>query len=125
LEQPHFVSELDKHLYAIYADDCARKGNPQEGIHTLQELVKSSPDYVAGWLQLAALLVETGQLHKALATMHEFTIRHPQYHKGHRAFKQLLHKCSHPAFFSAPSLSTGNQVYQLISSRGIPTFTDK
>lgn len=34
LEQPHFISELDKHLYAIYADDCARKGNPQEGIHT-------------------------------------------------------------------------------------------
>lgn len=125
LEQPHFVSELDKHLYAIYADDCARKGSPQEGIHTLQALVKNSPDYIAGWLQLATLLLETGQLHIALGTMHEFTTRHPHYHEGRRVLKQLLHKCSHPGFFSAPSLPTSHQVDLSNSSRAIPTFTDK
>lgn len=48
LKYPRYVSELDTHLYAIYADNCACAGNHQEGIHTLQTLVNKNPDYLAG-----------------------------------------------------------------------------
>jgi cytochrome c-type biogenesis protein CcmH/NrfG len=91
---------LDTHLYAIYADDCARAGNHQEEIHTLQTLANKNPDYVAGWLRLATLLIETEQLQQALVAMKEFTTLHPQYQVGHRVFKQLLKKCPKSDLFS-------------------------
>ena len=94
LARPHFVSELDTHLYAVYADDCARAGNHDEGIHTLQNLVNNNPDYLPGWLQLATLLIETGQLQQALVTIKEFTTLHPRYQEGHRVLTQLLKTCS-------------------------------
>ena len=93
LEQPHFVSELDNHLYATYADNCANSGNYQEGIHTLETLVKRNPNYIAGWLRLGTLLIERGHLRQALVTMKKLTTLHPGYQEGHRVFKLLLEKC--------------------------------
>ncbi|MDR4461650.1 MAG: methyltransferase domain-containing protein [Nitrospirales bacterium] len=94
LEQPNFVSELDTHLYAIYADNCARAGNHQEGIHTLQSLVNKNPAYLEGWLHLAALLLETGKLEKALDTLKKLTTFHPWYREGQKTFHNLLKKCA-------------------------------
>ena len=125
LERPHFVSELDTHLYAVYADDCVRAGNHHERIHTLQTLVNKNPDYVAGWLRLATLLIETGQLQQALVTMKEFTTLHPRYQEGHRVLKQLLKKCSKPELLNLHSLSTGNQLPKSDLSRNIPAFTGR
>lgn len=106
LEQPHFVSQLDTHLYGIYADDCACAGNYQEGIQTLQTLINKNPANLEGRLQLTALLVETGQLPQALVTMHEIITLHPEYEEGPRTLRQLLEKCPnlHPS--RIPSLST-------------------
>ena len=125
LEQPHFVSELNNHLYAIYADNCACAGNHQEGIHTLQTLVNKNPDYLAGWLRLAALLIETGQLPQALATMKEITTLHPGYEDGHRALRQLLEKCPNLNYSRMPSLSTTSQHSPTNASRDIPALTDR
>ena len=87
LERPRFLSELDCHLYAIYADDCTQAGNYQEGIKTLQNLVKKNPDFIAGWLQLATLLIETGQSQQALGTIKKFTTLHPR-------LSEMVHKRS-------------------------------
>jgi len=102
LERPHFVSELDHHLYSIYADDCIRAGNYQEGIQVLQGLVKKNSGYVAGWLHLATLFIETGQLQQALSTLKELTTLHPWYREGQITFQNLLEKCApqRSAFFT-------------------------
>ncbi|HBP90597.1 MAG TPA: hypothetical protein DD706_23250, partial [Nitrospiraceae bacterium] len=124
LEQPHFVSELDAHLYAVYADDCVRAGNHPEGIHTLQILVNKNPDYLAGWLRLAALLIETGQLPQALVTMKEITALHPDYQEGHRMLKQLIQKCPNLYDSGIYSLSA-SQHFPGDPSRDFPALTDR
>lgn len=102
LEQPNFVSELDNHLYAMYADNCACAGNHQEGIHTLQSLVNKNPAYLEGWLRLATLLIETGQMEQALDTLKNLTTLHPWYREGQITFQNLLKKCANqrPTFFT-------------------------
>jgi len=124
LEQPHFVSELDKHLYAIYAADCVRTGNHQEGIHILQALVKKNPDYVAGWLELAAVFMETGQLQEALGTLKELTILHPRYKEGQITFQNLLKKCARErsAFFTPfPTKSQPSKDERIKNTSGFNT----
>jgi len=39
------------HLYETYADNCVKMGNSQEGIQTLQSLVRRNPGHVSGWLR--------------------------------------------------------------------------
>jgi SAM-dependent methyltransferase len=112
LKRPHFVSELDIHLYATYADNCARAGNHQEGIQTLQALVKKNPDYVAGWLRLATVLIETGQLEQALDTLKDLTTLHPWYQEGQITFQNLLKKCANPRPAFLTPLPTKNQTSQ-------------
>lgn len=94
LEQPDFVSELDKQLLGIYAEDCVRAGRFQEGIQTLQSLVEKHPDYLQAWLQLATLYIERGQFPKALSTLKELTTLYPWYGEGQRTFQNMLKKCS-------------------------------
>jgi len=57
------------HLYETYADNCVKMGNSQEGIQTLQSLVRRYPGHVSGWRRLASLLLETGQVQHAVTTM--------------------------------------------------------
>jgi SAM-dependent methyltransferase len=109
LAQPTFVTELDKQLYAVYADDCARTGNPQEGIQTLQTLVNIHPDYLPGWLQLATLFIETAQLQQALFTLKELTTLFPWYRKGQITFQNMLKQCSAQGVGYFTSLSTDSQ----------------
>ncbi len=92
LEDPQHPSPLDMHLYEVYADKSVVLGEPQEGIRTLQSLVKRNPEHLTGWLRLAALLLETGQLQQALTTMRELTALHPQYQEGHAILQRLLEK---------------------------------
>ena len=125
LKRPHFVSALDSHLYATYAENCARAGNHQEEIHTLQILVRKIPDYLEGWLRLAALLIETGQLPQAVATMKEITILHPRYEEGHRVLRQLLQKCPNPNHSRIPSLSTTSQHSPSDPTRDTHALTDR
>ena len=109
LERPHFLSKLDCHLYAIYADDCTQTGKYQEGIKTLQNLVKKNPDFIAEWLQLATLLIETGQSQQALGTLKKLTTLHPSYREGLKTFQnlQMKHASQESAFFTP--LLTYNQ----------------
>jgi SAM-dependent methyltransferase len=119
LENPQHPSTLDLHLYETYADNCVKLGKPQEGIQTLQSLVHRNPAHLSGWLRLAALLLETGQVQQALSTMKELTALHPRYQEGHAVLQRLLAKCgnSHdntpPTQQSQPAPPRGlNQILQ-------------
>ncbi|HNP59997.1 MAG TPA: methyltransferase domain-containing protein [Nitrospirales bacterium] len=125
LKQPHFVSEWDNHLYGIYADHCADAGNYQEGIQTLQMLVNKNPVNLEGRLRLAALLIETGQLPKAFATMKEIITLHPGYEEGHRTLRQLIEKCPDLKPARIPSLSTTSHHSPADASRNIPALTNR
>jgi len=125
LKRPHFVSELDIHLYATYADNCARAGNHQEGIQTLQALVKKNPDYVAGWLRLATVLIETGQLEQALDTLKDLTTLHPCYREGQIIFQNLLKKCANPRPAFLTPLPINNQTSQNERSKDAFSKTSK
>jgi SAM-dependent methyltransferase len=125
LKQPNFISELDNHLYARYADNCACAGNHQEGIHTLQYLVNKNPAYLEGWLRLAALLIETGQLPQAIVTMKEITTHHPEYKEGHRSLTQLLEKWPNLNHTKIPSLSTIKQHSPADGSSLFTSLTDR
>jgi SAM-dependent methyltransferase len=106
LENPQHPSPLDMHLYETYADDCVKLGKPQEGIQTLQSLVHRNPEHLSGWLRLAAILLETGQVQQALSTMKELTALHPRYHEGQATFQKLLKKCAHLYSHPVPSTKT-------------------
>jgi SAM-dependent methyltransferase len=106
LENPQYPSPLDMHLYETYADDCMKLGKPQEGIQTLQSLVNRNPAHLSGWLRLAALLLETGQVQQALSTMKELTALHPRYQEGQATFQKLLKKCAHLYSHPVPSTKT-------------------
>jgi tetratricopeptide (TPR) repeat protein len=125
LERPHYVSDLDCHLYAVYADDCARAGNHREGIQSLRILVNKNPDFIAGWLQLATLLIETGQLKQALGTLKKLTTLHPRYREGQITFQNLLKKyaCQRFAFFSP--LPTDNKPSKNERSKDTSDHTTK
>ena len=90
LERPQHTSPLDMLLYETYADNCAKMGKPHEGIQTLQDLVQRNPKHLSGWLRLAALLIEDGQVQQAVTTMQELTAIHPRYHEGKATLQQLL-----------------------------------
>jgi predicted Zn-dependent protease len=94
------------HLYEIYADNCVKLGKPEEGIQTLQSLVQRNPAHLSGWLRLAALLLETGQVQQALSTMKELTALHPRYQEGQVTFQKLLKQNAH--LHSHPVPSTKN-----------------
>ena len=89
LEHPHNTSQLDMHLYETYVDNCVKMGIPQDGIETLQFLVQRNPQYLPGWLHLAALLLETGQVDKAVTTIQELTVLHPRYQGGQAVLERL------------------------------------
>lgn len=125
LDQPHFVSELDNHLYGIYADNCACAGNYQEGIQTLQNLVNKNPANLEGRLQLAALLIETGQLPKAFVTMKEIITLHPGYKEGHRTLRQLIEKCPNLNPSRIPSLSTTSKPSPADASQDTPALANR
>lgn len=93
LKHPQHPSPLDMHLYEAYAEKSIVLGKPQEGIRTLQSLVQRNPEHLSGWLRLAALLLEHGQVHQALTTMQKLTALHPRYQEGHAALQQLVEKC--------------------------------
>jgi len=80
-------------LYETYADNCVKLGKCQEGVQTLQFLVRRNPGLLSGWLRLAALLLETGQVQHAVTTLQELTTLHPRYQEGQKALQQLLTKC--------------------------------
>jgi len=125
LERPHFVSELDNHLYAIYANDCVLAGNHPEGIPTLQTLVKNNPDYIQGWLQLAALFNEIWQLQQALGTLKDLATLHPTYREDQIPFQDLLKKCaSQRSVFFTPS-PTNNQTSKNQRAKGTSEHTTK
>lgn len=90
LERPQHTSALDMHLYETYADNCAKMGNPHEGIQTLQNLVQRNPKHLSGWLRLAALLLEDGQVQQAVTTLQELNALHPRYQEGKATLQQLL-----------------------------------
>ncbi|WNM58855.1 methyltransferase domain-containing protein [Candidatus Nitrospira allomarina] len=125
LEQPHFVSELENHLYGIYAENCAYSGDYQEGIQTLQTMINKNPATLEGRLRLAALLIETGQLPQALVTIKEIITIHPGYKEGHRTLRQLLEKCPnlHPS--KIPSLSTASKYSPAHTSRNTPALANR
>lgn len=77
----------------------------------LEGLVNKNPDYLARWLQLAALLLETGQLQQALGTMKSFPTLHPRYREGHRVFNQIT-----PEMFK----SRPKQFYLFIHRQTVP-----
>ena len=124
LEHPQHPSPLDMHLYETYADNCAKLGQPQEGIQTLQSLVHRNPGHLSGWLRLAALFLETGQVQQALTTMKELTALHPRYQEGQATFQKLLKKCeTHSPDFSTP-LSTGDQTSEISHSKETSKYTN-
>lgn len=102
LELPHFVSDLDNRFYDVYADDCIRTCNYQEVIHALQTLLKKNPDYIAEWLKLAAVFIETTQLQQTLGALKWLTNIHHRYQEGQITFQNLLKKCAsqRSAFFT-------------------------
>jgi SAM-dependent methyltransferase len=124
LERPHFVSELDTHLYAVYADDCVRAGNHHEGFRTLQTLVNKNPDDVAGWLRLATLLIETGQFQKALYTLKDLTTLHPWYQEGQITFQNMLKKCAAQRTGNFTSLPTDDQNTETQQSPNTPDHSN-
>ncbi len=95
LERPQHTSPLDMLLYETYADNCAKMGNSHEGIQTLQDLVQRNPKHLSGWLRLAALLLEDGQIQQAVTTLQELTALHPRYQEGKVTLQQLLDKHQH------------------------------
>ena len=105
-EHPQHPAPLDMHLYETYADNCVKFGKPQEGIQTLQSLVHRHPEHLSGWLRLAAIFLETGQIQQALSTLKELTALHPQYHEGQATFQKLLKKSAHIYSHPGPSSKT-------------------
>lgn len=83
-------SPLDLQLYAQFAERRFSEGYPHEAITTLQDLVDHNPQYLSGWLHLATLLVETGQIERAMATLSALTTLHPRYQKVHDTLQKLL-----------------------------------
>ncbi len=125
LENSQRPSPLDMHLYETYADDCMKLGKPQEGIQTLQSLVHRNPAHLSGWLRLAALLLETGQVQQALSTMKKLTALHPRYHEGQATFQKLLKKCeAQNPTFSNP-LPTEDHSSEINHSKNTFKYTHK
>jgi len=89
LDDPHYSSPLDLHLYEIYAENCVKLGKPQEGIQTLQSLVNRHPKHLSGWLRLTALLLEHGQVPQACDTLQALTALHPRYQEGQVILERL------------------------------------
>lgn len=89
LDDQHYHSPLDLHLYETYAENCVQLGNPQEGIQTLQSLVQRHPKHLSGWLRLTALLLEHGQIPQAFNTLQELTALHPRHQEGRAVLKRL------------------------------------
>ena len=85
-------SPLDLHLYTTFAERSFSEGNNQEAIATLQSVVRHNPHHLSGWLHLANLLMETGQIEQALTTLQELTVLHPRYKEGHHTLHQLQTK---------------------------------
>lgn len=96
LHHPHHPSPLDRDLYEHFAENCVKCGNPQEGIHTLQALVQRNPEHLSGWLRLASLLLETGQVQQAVTALQTLTTFHPQYQEGQKTLQQLSTKYKIP-----------------------------
>jgi len=92
LKHPQHPSPLDMALYETYADDCVKFGHSQEGIRTLRSLLNQHPQHLEGWLHLAAVLLENGQVQQAITTMQELTALHPRYQEGQAVLQQLLAK---------------------------------
>jgi SAM-dependent methyltransferase len=124
LENPQHVSPLDMQLYETYADDCVKFGKPQEGIQTLQSLVHRNPGHLSGWLRLAALLLETGQVQQAVATMKELTALHPRYQEGQATLQKLLTKCETQRLASSTSLSNEDQASEIKHSKETTKYTN-
>ena len=125
LEHTQHPSPLDLHLYETYADNCVKMGNPQEGIQTLQSLVRRYPKHLSGWLRLTALLLETGQVQQALSTIKELTALHPRHQEGQATFQKLLKKCeSQSPVFSTP-LSTKDQTPEINQSKNTSKYINK
>ena len=92
LDDPHYYSPLDLHLYEVYSENCVQLGKPQEGIQTLQSLVNRHPKHLPGWLRLTALLLEQGQLSQACDTLQALTALHPRYQEGQDILERLRNK---------------------------------
>jgi predicted Zn-dependent protease len=92
LDDPNYHSPLDLHLYETYAENCAKLGQPQEGIQTLQSLVHRHPKHLSGWLRLTALLLENGQVPQAFDTLQALTALHPRYQEGQAILERLQNK---------------------------------
>lgn len=92
LDDLHYHSPLNLHLYETYAENCVQLGNPQEGIQTLQSLVQRHPKHLPGWLRLTALLLEHGQVPQACNTLQELTALHPRYQEGQAILERLQNK---------------------------------
>ena len=97
LDHPHHPSPLDQDLYEHFAENCMKLGNHQEGIHTLQSLLQRNPEHLSGWLRLASLLLETGQVQQAVTALQALTTLHPQYQEGHKTLQQLSTKYKIPS----------------------------
>ncbi len=109
LEDPDRPSPLDTLLYETFADNCVKFGRLEEGIQTLQSLVQRNPAYLAGWLKLSALLLETGRIQQAISTMQQLTVAHPDYQEGQETLQQLLTTCKKtnlPLPHQAPALES-------------------
>ncbi|MDR4494269.1 MAG: methyltransferase domain-containing protein [Nitrospirales bacterium] len=87
-------SSFELQMYSHFADRRFAEGQTQEAIKTLQILVEHNPHHLSGWLHLATLFVETGQIHQALSTLSKLKSLHPRYEKAHHTFQQLLTKFS-------------------------------
>lgn len=87
-------SPSELRMYSHFADRLFVEGHTQKAIRTLQNLVEHNPHHVSGWLHLATLFVETGQIDQALFTINELRALHPRYEKAHYTFQQLLTKFS-------------------------------
>ena len=98
LNHPPHHSALDLQLYERFAENCVKLGNPDEGIQTLQFLVHRTPEHLSGWLRLAALLLETGQVEQAVTTLQELSSLHPRYQEGQLTLQQLRAKCQTPSW---------------------------
>ena len=103
----------------------AKLGQPQEGIQTLQSLVHRNPGHLSGWLRLAALFLETGQVQQALSTMKELTALHPRYQEGQAILQKLLKKCESQSPASSTPLSTQDQTSEINQSRNTYKYINK
>jgi protein involved in temperature-dependent protein secretion len=90
----------------------------------LQNLVNNNPDYLPGWLQLATLLIETGQFQKALYTLKDLTTLHPWYQEGQITFQNMLKKCAAQRTGNLTSLPTYDQNTETQQSPNTPDHSN-